>query len=323
MSDARPFLLSVIVPCYNDAASIGETHARLTAALGNIPGCDYEIVLINDGSPDDTFGALKMLAERDGHCKAINLSRNFGHQIAITAGMEFARGDVVVVIDSDLQDPPEVIADMIRLWRDGNHVVYGQRTDRPGETALKLASAKWFYRLLNMLSDTDIPLDTGDFRLMDRKVVDVLRAMPERDRFVRGMVSWIGFRQVALPYKRDKRFAGTSGYSFLKLMGLALDGVLSFSSKPLRIATGIGALCALVSLVGIVYALALRLFTSIWVPGWTLLFIAVTLIGGVQLLCFGVLGEYVGRIYSEIKRRPLYIIDETVNLDRKSKPNGA
>lgn len=309
-------LLSVVVPCFNEAQSITETHVRLTAVLSAIGGLYYEIVLVNDGSRDNTLEVLRGLAKNDPRVKIVSFSRNFGHQIAVSAGIEFAAGDAVVLIDADLQDPPEVIPEMVRLWRDGNQVVYGQRLERPGEPRWKLLGAKYFYRILNKFSSIPIPLDTGDFRLMDRKVVRVLCQMPERDRFVRGMVSWIGFNQVALPYNRDKRFAGQSQYPLFKLIGLALDGMLSFSSKPLRMATGFGALCAAISVIAIIYALVLRLFTSIWVPGWTLLFIAVTFIGGVQLVCFGVLGEYVGRIYSEIKRRPLYIVDEKMNFER-------
>ena len=314
-------LLSVVVPCFNEAGSISETHARLSAVLSTIPDLEYEIVLVNDGSRDNTLDILRTLAAADPQTKVVSFSRNFGHQLAVSAGIEFAAGDAVVLIDADLQDPPEVIPDMVRLWREGNHVVYGQRLDRPGEPRWKLAGANAFYRLLNKLSSIPIPLDTGDFRLMDRKVVNILVQMPERDRFVRGMVSWIGFKQIALQYKRDKRFAGVSQYPLLKLITLAVDGMISFSSEPLRIATGLGALCAAIALIGIIYAVILRLFTNIWVPGWTLLFIAVTFIGGVQLLCFGMLGEYVGRIYGEIKRRPLYVVDEMINCDYPSNRN--
>jgi len=224
--------------------------------------------------------------------------------------VEHARGDAVVLIDADLQDPPEVIGEMVARWQEGYDVAYGVRTDRPGESAFKLATAKAFYRGISRLSETAIPLDTGDFRLMDRKVVDALAAMPERDRFVRGMVSWVGFRQVAVPYSRQARFAGESKYPLWKMVRFALDGVTSFSVQPLRVATWLGFAVSGLALVGIVYALALRLFTSSWVTGWTAMMIAVLFLGGVQLLSLGIIGEYIGRIYGEAKRRPLYLVAE-------------
>ena len=225
--------------------------------------------------------------------------------------------------------PPGVVLEMIAKWREGYEVVYGTRSERAGESAFKRITAKGFYRLLNMLSDVPIPLDTGDFRLMDRRVVDALRAMPERDRFVRGMVSWVGFRQIALPYARAERFAGESKYPLRKMVAFAVDGIISFSSKPLRIAIGIGLAAAALAMVGIVYAVAMRLLTNIWVPGWTALMIAVLFIGGVQLICLGILGEYIGRIYNEIKGRPLYIVEEYAGFEpaapafTRSPPAGA
>ncbi|HVZ27101.1 MAG TPA: glycosyltransferase family 2 protein [Rhizomicrobium sp.] len=310
----QSILLSVVVPCFNEESSLAATHLRLAGVLKSIPETRHEIIYVNDGSRDGTLDLLRSLAAKDAATRVISFSRNFGHQMALSAGAEFAQGDAVIVIDADLQDPPEVIPEMVKLWRAGNQVIYGQRSERAGESWLKLASAKYFYRILNRLSNVDIPLDAGDFRLMDRKVVNVLNRMPERDRFVRGMVSWIGFRQAAISYKRDKRYAGKTNYPLHRMVALAFDGMLSFSSKPLRVATGFGLFCSFLALLGILYALALRLFTDVWVEGWTLLFIAVMFIGGVQLICFGLLGEYVGRIYGEIKRRPLYIIDEKINF---------
>ena len=306
-------LLSVVVPCYNEEAVLHETHRRLGAvleALAAAEGLDYEVVYVDDGSRDRTPLLLQQLQAGDPRVRVVRFSRNFGHQIAVTAGVEHARGDAVVLIDADLQDPPELIHAMVRRWREGVDVAYGVRTDRPGESRFKLATAKAFYRGINRLSETPIPLDTGDFRLMDRKVVEALAAMPERDRFVRGMVSWVGFRQVAVPYRREARFAGESKYPLVKMVRFALDGVTSFSVQPLRVATWAGFAVSALALAGVGYALGLRLFTSTWVPGWTAMMIAVLFLGGVQLLSLGVIGEYVGRIYGEAKRRPLYLVAE-------------
>lgn len=303
-------LLSVVIPCYNEEEVITETMKRLNIFCAELVDLRVELIFVDDGSRDHTREFLKGFAENNSDIKLICFARNFGHQIAVTAGIDASHGDAVVLIDADLQDPPEVVHQMIAKWRDGYDVVYGTRTERPGESAFKLATARGFYRLLNRLSDVPIPLDTGDFRLMSRAVVDTLKAMPERDRFVRGMVSWVGFKQTALPYKRAERFAGKSKYPLRKMLRFAVDGILSFSTKPLQIAIALGLFCASVSLVAILYVLALRLFTSIWVEGWTALMISVLFIGGVQLICIGVLGEYVGRIYNEIKNRPLYIVQE-------------
>jgi polyisoprenyl-phosphate glycosyltransferase len=260
---------------------------------------------------------VSALAANDPRIKVVGLARNFGHQIAVTAGIDAASGDAVVIIDADLQDPPEVIPQMIAKWQEGYDVVYGTRTERPGESAFKLATARAFYRVLNGLSEVPIPYDTGDFRLISRNVVEALRAMPERDRFVRGMVSWVGFKQIAVPYKRAERFAGESKYPLRKMLHFAMDGILSFSTKPLQASVAMGMLCATLALLGILYALFFRLFTSAWVAGWTALFIAVLFIGGVQLICVGILGEYVGRIYHEIKNRPLYIVQEYAGFTEK------
>lgn len=304
-------VISVVVPCYNEEPVIEETHRRLTAVLERLDAVRYELIYVDDGSRDRTALLLQRLQTSDARVRVVRFSRNFGHQIAVTAGVEHASGDAVVLIDADLQDPPEVILTMVERWREGYHVAYGVRTDRPGETAVKLATAKAFYRLINRISDTAIPLDTGDFRLMDRKVVDALHSMPERDRFVRGMVSWTGFRQVAVPYQRAPRLAGESKYPLLKMIRFALDGIASFSVAPLRLATIMGFSVSGLALVGIVYALVLRLFTSTWVTGWTALFIVVLFMGGVQLISLGVIGEYIGRIYGEVKRRPLYLVQES------------
>lgn len=303
-------LLSVVVPCYNEEAVIDETMKRFRAFCAELQGLEVELIFVDDGSSDRTREMLRSFAAEDARVKLIGFARNFGHQIAVTAGIDAARGDAVVLIDADLQDPPEVIHQMIAKWGEGYDVVYGTRAERAGESAFKVGTARAFYRLLNRLSDVPIPLDTGDFRLMSRKVVATLRAMPERDRFVRGMVSWVGFRQVALPYSRARRFAGVSKYPLRKMLRFATDGILSFSTKPLQVSVAMGMACASLALLGILYAVAMRLFTNIWVEGWTALMIAVLFIGGVQLISVGILGEYVGRIYNEIKHRPLYVVQE-------------
>lgn len=309
-------LLSIVIPCYNEEEVISETIRRLRNFCSDLRNLDVELIFVDDGSRDNTRAILKKFAAQTPNVKLIGFARNFGHQIAVTAGIDAANGDAVVLIDADLQDPPEVIHGMIEQWRAGYDVVYGVRTERAGESAFKLATARAFYRFLNLLSDVPIPLDTGDFRLMGRNVVDTLRAMPERDRFVRGMVSWVGFRQVALPYKRAERFAGTSKYPLMKMLRFATDGILSFSTKPLQMSVAFGVTCAALALLGILYALILRIFTNIWVEGWTALMIAVLFIGGVQLITVGILGEYVGRIYNEIKHRPLYVVQEYFGFER-------
>ena len=310
-------LLSVIVPCYNEEPVIRETHRRLSGVLSGIEGADYEILYVDDGCRDRTPLILRELSEEDARVRVIRLSRNFGHQIAVTAGLEHARGDAVVIIDADLQDPPEVIPEMVEAWREGADVAYGERTERAGETHFKLWTAKLFYRLINRVSKVEIPLDTGDFRLMGRGVVDALLAMPERDRFLRGMVAWVGYRQVPVRYARAARFAGESKYPLFKMLKFAADGVMSFSFAPLRLAvwTGFGAIG--VAFVGIIYALVLRFFfdPSHWVRGWTSLFVATLFLGGVQLLSLGIIGEYVGRIYGEVKGRPLYFVRERLGFE--------
>ncbi len=312
-------LLSIVVPCFNEAEVIEATLARLARLADRMAaeeGLGTEILCVDDGSTDATLALLKARAADDPRLRILSFSRNFGHQIAVTAGIDAAEGDAVVLIDADLQDPPEVVSEMVALWRAGSDVVYGTRTERAGESAFKLATARGFYRVLNRLSEVPIPLDTGDFRLMSRAVVETLKAMPERHRFLRGMVSWAGFRQTALPYARAERAAGVSKYPLRKMVRFAVDGILSFSARPLQLSIGIGMVAAILALLGIVYALILRMFTDIWVEGWTLLFIAVLFLGGVQLICLGIIGEYIGRIYDEAKRRPLYVVRERIGFER-------
>jgi polyisoprenyl-phosphate glycosyltransferase len=300
-------LLSVVIPCYNEEEVMDETMKRLKAFCSELVNLDVELIFVDDGSSDRTRELIKSFASEDSRIKLVGFARNFGHQIAVTAGIDAACGDAVVLIDADLQDPPEAVHEMIAKWREGYDVVYGTRTERPGESAFKLATARGFYRLLNRLSDVPIPLDTGDFRLMSRPVVDTL---------VRGMVSWVGFKQTALPYKRAERFAGESKYPLRKMLRFAIDGILSFSTKPLQLSVVFGMLCALLALAGILYALWLRLFTNIWVEGWTALMIAVLFLGGVQLISVGILGEYIGRIYHEVKNRPLYVVQEYLGFNQ-------
>lgn len=309
-----PPTLSVIVPCFNEEAVIQETHARLTEALRPITP-DFEIIYVDDGSRDRTAELLHGLQQAHREVRVLRLSRNFGHQIAVSAGLDYAAGDAVVLIDADLQDPPEVIAAMVAKWREGFHVVYGQRTERPGETRFKLWTARTFYRLINRLSEVPIPLDTGDFRLMDRAVVDALKRLREKHRLLRAMTSWVGFSQAAVLYERAERFAGESKYPLRKMLTLALDGIISFSAIPLKIVTMVGLAFSALSVLGIIYAVVMRLWTDNWVEGWTLIFITVLLIGGLQFIFLGVMGEYIGRIYSEAKDRPLFLIMEELGFD--------
>ena len=311
----RPILLSVIVPCLNEEEALRGTQVRLSSVLEQIP-TNFEIIYVDDGSTDATPEVLRELQAYDSRVRVVRFSRNFGHQMAITAGLEHAAGDAVVIIDADLQDPPETIVDFFRKWQEGYDVVYGVRTEREGETAFKLWTAKLFYRFMTRLSDTQIPLDTGDFRLMDRRVLNVLLGMPERDRFVRGMVSWLGFSQVAVPYRREARIAGVTKFSFFKMLRFALDGVFSFSIVPLRVATWTGFITSFLAILGIVLV-SLEHFLGVegLVKGWTSTMFAVLFIGGVQLICMGIIGEYIGRIYGESKHRPLYVVREILGFE--------
>jgi glycosyltransferase involved in cell wall biosynthesis len=306
-------LVSIVIPCHNEADVLPETLRRLADVADHLKSeAAFEFIFVDDGSRDDTPRLLHELAATDSRVRGLRLSRNFGQQIATTAGLENAAGDAVVVMDADLQDPPELIETMLARWRKGYHVAYAKRTERTGETAFKLWTSKIFYRLVQRISRVSIPSDTGDFRLMDRRVVDAFLRMPEQDRFLRGMVSWVGFRQVAVPYKREERFAGKTNYPFLKMLRFAIDGIVSFSFAPLRLAVWTGFFAIGVALMGILYALLLRFFfdPSQWVRGWASLFVAILFMGGVQLISLGIIGEYVGRIYGEVKQRPLYLIWE-------------
>lgn len=301
--------VSAVVPCHNEAACLAELHRRLSAVLGETTCDEYEIVLVNDGSSDETWPAIRTLTVVDAHVVGVDLARNHGHQTALAAGLAFATGERVFILDADLQDPPELLPEMLRLMDEGADVVYGQRAVRKGETWLKRQTAAAFYRMLSRLSETEIPRNAGDFRLLSRRVVDVLNAMPEHHRFVRGMVAWIGYRQVALPYERDRRYAGTTSYPWVSMIKLAIDGVTSFSVKPLRLASYVGLLVTAGALCVLVFAIVSAVFLPT-VPGWTSIMIIVLVIGAVQLLTLGVIGEYVGRLVVESRGRPLFVVRE-------------
>jgi dolichol-phosphate mannosyltransferase len=307
-------LLSIVSPVYQEEAGIEEFHRRLTATMAALPaGMTHEIIYVNDGSSDQSLELLRAISANDPRVRVLDLSRNFGHQLAITAGVDDARGDAVVVIDSDLQDPPDVILEMVERWRKGFKVVYGVRISRPGETRFKLWTSKLYYGLVDRLAEVPLPRNAGDFRLLDRAVIDVLASMPERNRYVRGMVAWVGFQQCAVEYERDPRFAGETNYTFKKMVQLAFDGITSFSDRPLRLATELGAIVTVIS-----FALGLWVVGATVVDpsggsrGWPSLMAVVLFLGGIQLLCIGLLGEYLGRVYRETKARPLYVIQEVI-----------
>jgi polyisoprenyl-phosphate glycosyltransferase len=311
LATATPHLLSVIVPVFNESAVIPAFFERATTAFAAIPGVDYELVFVDDGSRDDSFAKLSAFAARDPRVRIVKFSRNFGHQIAITAGVDHSRGDCVVVIDADLQDPPEVVGRMVEAWRNGYDVVYGVRETRDGESTMKLATAALFYRLLTRLTNIQIPTDVGDFRLMSRRAANELSKLREKDRFVRGLVSWIGFKQTGVLYNRDKREAGETKYPYRKMIKFALDGITSFSTVPLRIATWMGYGSALVAVLYLVYVLIMR-FLGFTIEGWATIMVAMLFLGSVQLICLGILGEYLGRVFNEVKPRPMYVVEELV-----------
>ena len=308
---SSPPRVSIVAPCYNEQACLAEFHARASAAAIAAAGTSHEIVMVDDGSSDDGWAIMIALAERDPHLVVVRLMRNHGHQLAATAGLSLARGERVMLIDADLQDPPELLVPMMLLMDDGAEVVYGQRTRREAETWFKRISAAAFYRLLGKLSGTPIPRDTGDFRLMSRRVVEVLGAMPERQRFLRGMVSWVGGRQVPLPYERQARHAGVSKYPLSKMIRFAADALTSFSTSPLRVATwfGLGAAGLAVLLLG--YSL-LRWMQGETVSGWSSLMAAMAGFAAAQLIVLGIIGEYLGRLFQEVKGRPLFVVDQVV-----------
>lgn len=309
--------ISVVVPCYNEQDVLEQTNDRLMLVLKPIEDLTFEVIYVDDGSVDNTFPILANLQASHSEVGVVRLSRNFGHQVAITAGLEHAVGDAVIVIDADLQDPPEVIPEMLKKWREGYDVVYGVRDERKGESAHRLRASKAFYRILNRLSEVKIPVDAGDFRLLDRRIVNTLMRMPEQHRYMRGMSSWVGQRQTEIRYARAGRAAGVSKYPVRKSVALALDGVFSFSVVPLKLVTWLGLLASAISLLGIFWAV-FRKVTQHAVPGWAATFVAVLFIGGAQLISVGVIGEYIGRIYGEVKGRPLYVVDTCLGLKERA-----
>jgi len=304
-------LYSVIVPAYNEEETITETYRRLTFVMKTM-GEAYEIIFINDGSRDKTAQIIASFCEEDTSVRLINFTRNFGHMPAISAGMEYARGDAIFVIDADLQDPPEVFPEMAAKWREGYHVVYGKRSSRQGETGFKKLSAKIFYRLINSMATLELPLDTGEFRLIDRKVCDAVNRLPEKSRYIRGLVAWVGFRQTSVEYVRHERFAGKTKYPLSKMISFAVDAIISFSYKPLRLATSIGFLISFFSFIYMVAIVYQRFFTDRTITGWASTMGVMLFTQGIVLIILGLMGEYVGRIYGEIKSRPVYIVQEVV-----------
>lgn len=320
-SDARVHpRLSIVAPCYNEEEGLEEFHRRMTAAAEETAGSDYELILLNDGSSDRTWSIMADLVRQDPHVVAINLSRRHGHQLAITAGLYACRGDRILTIDSDLQDPPELLGEMWRVMdRAGADVVYGLRRERQGESYLKRGTAALFYRLMQRAGAADMPVDVGDFRLMTRRILDILNGMPEQHRFIRGMVSWIGLRQVPLAYDRAPRRSGASNYPLARMMGLAFDALTSFSIVPLRVASYLGLLLGILSLLMLGYTLGSWASGHV-VEGWTSLLTVVLVLGAAQLILFGVMGEYIGRLYLETKRRPLFIIDQVLTQNGAVSP---
>jgi polyisoprenyl-phosphate glycosyltransferase len=306
--------VSVVAPVFNEEAILPELYRRVREALDGA-GEDWELVMVNDGSGDRSPEIMRQLYEQDPRVKVVYFARNFGHQVAITAGADYARGDAVVIIDADLQDPPEVIPDLLAKWREGYEVVYAVRAKRMGETWFKEFTARAFYRIIYRITDINIPMDVGDFRLMDRKAVNALKGIREKHRFMRGLSVWIGFRQTGVEYVRAERFAGQTKYPLKKMLKFALDGITSFSYLPLQLATYVGFVCAALAVLGIIVTVILRLSGSQAFYGQATTLVSVLFLGGVQLICLGIIGEYLGRIYDEVKGRPLYIVSSTLGLD--------
>ena len=308
--------ISLVIPMYYEEQVAEECYKRVSKVLKGLKDYDYEIIFVNDGSKDKTLPILEKIADKDKKVKIVSFSRNFGHQAAVTAGLKYVTGDAVVIMDADLQDPPELVPDMLKKWEEGYEVIYGKRKKRDGESAFKLLTAKAFYATLNKLSDVEIPKDTGDFRLVDRKVVDVVNSLPEHNKFLRGLFSWVGFKQDPYEYERKERFAGKTKYPLKKMLKLAKDGIIGFSTKPLKIVGGLGILSVVVSIIILIYAILSFAFN--WnnlTAGWTSIMCTMTFLGGIILISLWMIGEYIARIYDETKQRPQYIVDKTINID--------
>lgn len=307
--------LSIIIPMYYEEKVVNECYKRLKEMVEKLKGYDYELIFVNDGSKDNTLNLLEEIAKNNNKVKIISFSRNFGHQAAVTAGLKYTTGDAIVIIDADLQDPPEKIPEMLKLWEQGYEVIYAKRKSRKGESAFKLLTAKMFYNTLDALSDVEIPKDTGDFRLVDRKVVNTINEMPEHNKFLRGLFSWVGYKQIPFEYERQERFAGKTKYPLKKMLKLASDGIISFSTKPLRLVGYVGIFSILLSLIILIYSLVSFAFNlNNLTAGWTSIMVTITFFAGVQLLSIWIISEYIGRIYDESKNRPQYIIDKKINL---------
>lgn len=307
--------ISIVIPMYCEEEVVQECYNRIIEVFKRIENYEYELVCVDDGSKDKTLEILNSIAEKDKNVKIISFSRNFGHQCAVTAGLRYASGDAVVIIDADLQDPPELIPKMIKMWEQGSDVIYGKRKTREGESKFKLLTAKMFYKTLNALSDVDIPKDTGDFRLVDKKIVDVINSLPEHNKFLRGLFSWVGFEQEALEYERKERFAGKTKYPFRKMIRLASDGIISFSTKPLKSVGGLGIFSIIISFIILIYSILSFIFKwNSLTPGWTSIMITITFFSGIILLSLWMIGEYIARIYDESKGRPQYIISKKINI---------
>lgn len=314
--------ISVVIPMYYEEEVAKECYNRMKKVLTGMEHYSHELVFVNDGSKDKTLPILEEIAKNDENVKVVSFARNFGHQCAVTAGLKYVTGDAVVIIDADMQDPPELIPEMVALWEQGNEVIYGKRKTRKGESKFKLLTASVFYRTLNALSDVAIPKDTGDFRLVDRKVIEVINSLPEHNKFLRGLFSWVGFKQTPYEYERQERFAGKTKYPLKKMLKLASDGIISFSTKPLKIVGGIGFFSIFVSFVILVYSILSYAFKwNALMPGWTSIMVTMTFLSGMILLSIWIIAEYIARIYDESKQRPQYIIDRLINVENEKKEN--
>lgn len=306
--------ISIVIPMYNEQEVASECYKRVKNVLSELSQYEHEIIMIDDGSKDKTLEIIEKFAEQDENLKIISFSKNFGHQAGVTAGLKETSGDAVVIIDADMQDPPELIKDMVSLWEEGNDVIYAVRGKRKGESVFKVLTAKMFYKILYSLSDVEIPRDTGDFRLADRKVVDVINALPEHNKYLRGLFSWVGFKQKPLKYTREERFAGKTKYPLKKMMKLAYDGIIGFSNKPLKIIGGIGVFSILISVILLIYSICSYIFK--WnnlVPGWASIMVSISFFAGIQLVAIWMMSEYISRIYDETRNRPEYIIKKKIN----------
>ena len=316
MQEAQNLFISIIIPCFNEEQVISHTYERVDKTMKSFKHGGYELIFINDGSRDKTLEVLRGISQKDSHVKILSFSRNFGHQPAVTAGINICLGDIAIIIDADLQDPPELFPEMVKIYLEQNaNVVYGLRKERKGETFFKRVSAKYFYKTINFLSDTPLPVDTGDFRLIDKHVIEAFRSLPEKNKYIRGLISWIGFKQVPVMYVREERFAGETKYPLSKMIKFASTSLLYFSKKPLKLALTIGLISIIIGIGLAIWVLTGLIYrTNSIVPGWASTIIALIFFGGIQLLTIGVLGEYLGNMFEEIKNRPEYIIHEKINF---------